>query len=226
MLYVTGDTHGELSRFQTKAFRRLKKRDTLIVLGDFGFIWDGSKREKKALKWLSKRRYRLLFLDGSHENYDLLEAYPTTAFSGGTARKIAENIFWLQRGEIYELEGKTLFVFGGAESLDKETRAEGKTWFRQEVPSPEQFEKARQNLTARRNRVDYILTHDAPARLADFLHLSKDSVLYEATQLELFFNDLYQHVQYDKWLFGRYHKDQKLGAKSAAVFKALLPLNG
>lgn len=226
MIYVTGDTHGELARFQQKSFRRLKKRDTLIVLGDFGFVWDGSKAEKKALKWLSKRRYHILFLDGSHENYDLLETYAETEFAGGKARKIANKIFWLQRGEIYNIEEKSLFVFGGAESLDKETRAEGRTWFRQEIPTPRQFAQARQNLSANQNRVNYILTHDAPARLADFLHLSKDSVLYETNPLELFLNEVYAGVQYEKWLFGRYHKDQKLGSRAAAVFKALIPLNG
>ena len=45
-------------------------------LGDFGFVWDGSKEEQKKLDWLRKRPYTLLFLDGSHENYDLLAQYP------------------------------------------------------------------------------------------------------------------------------------------------------
>ena len=45
MIYVTGDTHGDLSRFETGGARRLKKNDTVIVCGDFGFLWDGSPKE-------------------------------------------------------------------------------------------------------------------------------------------------------------------------------------
>lgn len=225
MIYVTGDTHGDLERFHSKAIRRLKKQDTLIVLGDFGFVWNGSRKEKRALKWLSRRRYCILFLDGSHENFDLLDTYPEENFAGGKARKLAPNIFWLQRGEVYTLEEKKLFAFGGADSMDKEARVEGETWFAAEVPTPTQYRHALKNLEQVHNRVDYVLTHDAPARLIDFLHLSKDSVLYETNQLEIFLNELYGTLEYEKWVFGRYHKDQKLGSKAAAMFSTVLPLN-
>ena len=77
MVYLTGDTHGDIDRFKHGKLRWLGKRDTVVVLGDFGFVWDGSKEEQKKLDWLRKRPYTLLFLDGSHENYDLLKQYPT-----------------------------------------------------------------------------------------------------------------------------------------------------
>lgn len=67
MVYLTGDTHGELDRFKERELRRAGKGDIVIVLGDFGFVWDGSKAEQKKLDWLRRRPYTLLFLDGSHE---------------------------------------------------------------------------------------------------------------------------------------------------------------
>ena len=57
MIYITGDTHGELDRFKGKELRRLGKNDVLFVLGDFGFLWDGGKEERKRLDWLAKRPY-------------------------------------------------------------------------------------------------------------------------------------------------------------------------
>ena len=87
MVYLTGDTHGELDRFKHGKLRWLGKRDVVLVLGDFGFVWDGSKAEQKKLDWLRKRPYTLLFLDGSHENYDLLAQYPTVELFGGTGRQ-------------------------------------------------------------------------------------------------------------------------------------------
>ena len=86
MVYLTGDTHGELDRFKHGRLRWLGKRDIVVVLGDFGFVWDGSKEEQKKLDWLRKRPYTLLFLDGAHENYDLLAQYPVEERFGGRSR--------------------------------------------------------------------------------------------------------------------------------------------
>ena len=56
MIYITGDTHGEMSRFNSKLHMKLsnlKKDDFLIVAGDFGFIWDDpiDKRNEAITKW-------------------------------------------------------------------------------------------------------------------------------------------------------------------------------
>ena len=61
---------------EPEAEKKLRRKDTLIVLGDFGFLWSGDKAERKLLRRLGKRKYTLLFLDGAHENFDLLEEYP------------------------------------------------------------------------------------------------------------------------------------------------------
>lgn len=47
MLYITGDTHGDYARFNTKELRSLGADDTLIICGDFGFIWDGEKKKNR-----------------------------------------------------------------------------------------------------------------------------------------------------------------------------------
>ena len=88
MIYVTGDIHADQARFKSKAMKPLKKGDTLIVCGDFGFIWDGSKNEQKVLKWLEKRPYQILFVEGTHDNLDMLAEYPQGSFSGGSARRM------------------------------------------------------------------------------------------------------------------------------------------
>ena len=69
MICVMGDTHGDYSRFSHKAIKRLKKGDFLVICGDFGFVWDGSDREKSVLKKIDGKRFTTLFLAGSHDNY-------------------------------------------------------------------------------------------------------------------------------------------------------------
>ena len=54
MIYVTGDMHGQISRFDDPALHKLKERDTLLICGDFGFLWDGSKEEMNQLRKLTK----------------------------------------------------------------------------------------------------------------------------------------------------------------------------
>lgn len=73
MIYITGDTHGDFRRFGTKWFKDQKemtKDDTLIILGDFGGIWDykgESEHEKYQLDWLEGKNYTTVFIDGNHE---------------------------------------------------------------------------------------------------------------------------------------------------------------
>ena len=54
MIFVTADTHGDMERFEAKAIKKLKKTDTLFVLGDFGFIWNDDEKTEKDLKKLAK----------------------------------------------------------------------------------------------------------------------------------------------------------------------------
>lgn len=220
MVYVTGDTHGDLRRFQEKAVRRLKRQDTLIVLGDFGFLWSGDKDEQKALKWLTKRPYQLLFIDGCHENFDLLRDYPTVEYMGGKARHLGGNLYYIYRGSILNIEGKKLLCFGGGESEDKDEREEGYNWWRAEMPTSDELELCMDNLAVAGHRVDYILTHDAPVRLLAFTAMERE----QTNWLHAFFDKLMLENEYRSWFFGRYHRDLPLSGKARAVFCDLIPL--
>ena len=196
MVYLTGDTHGELDRFRHGKLRWLGKKDTVVVLGDFGFVWDGSKAEQKRLDWLRKRPYTLLFLDGTHENYDLLAQYPTVELFGGRVQALGGNLYHVCRGSVLELEGKRYLCFGGGESPDRDDREPGV------------------NLEACGWQVDYVLTHDAPSRFLDFSALASG----ENNRLHLFLDKVLLKLSYTKWFFGCYHKDVQLSTKSRCVF--------
>ena len=117
MIYITGDCHGDFRRFSNKKFEG-KEGDVVIVLGDFGLVWDGSKTDDYWIKWFSKKPYQILFIDGNHENFDKLKEYPEMYLYGGKVHRITDNVFHLMRGEVYEIEGEKFFVFGGARSHD------------------------------------------------------------------------------------------------------------
>lgn len=56
MICITGDMHGDLSRFNDKKIKALKKNDILIICGDFGFLWDNTEKEKRILKAIGKKK--------------------------------------------------------------------------------------------------------------------------------------------------------------------------
>ncbi|HHV51537.1 MAG TPA: hypothetical protein GXX54_07535 [Clostridiales bacterium] len=221
MVYITGDTHGDFSRFTSPAARRLRRGDTLIVLGDFGFLWDGSKKEKKVLKKMSRLKYTVLFLDGPHENYDLLRDYPVTEWNGGRVQKIADNIIHLLRGEIYTIESKKYFAFGGGESRDFDIREDTNTWWEEEMPSAEEMLSGRQRLKENGNKVDYILTHEYPGKTG--IYFDKKG---RQNGLNAYLGLIESEVEYECWFFGSLHTDKVLSKSLRAVFQDIVPVNG
>ena len=221
MIYVTGDTHADLERLKSKGAKVLKKGDILLVCGDFGFVWDGSKQEQKVLKWLGKRPYQILFLEGTHDNLDLLAQYPQETLYEGQARRVSGNCFHLLRGEVYTIEGRRFFTFGGGESDDMDTRTEGVTWWRGELPSQEEMERARENLAAYGNQVDVILTHTPSERIQNFLNMGRTYV----NPLGAFLNEVSETVQYGQWFFGSCHLDKLVPPRHRAIYQEIIPIS-
>ena len=118
------------------------------------------------------------------------------------------------RGSILELEGKKYLCFGGAESPDKEEREPGVNWWKEEMPSDEEYAFCEKNLEDCGYKVDYVLTHDAPSRFLDFTVLASG----ETNQLHSFLDRILLKLTYEKWFFGCYHRDVQLSTKSRCVF--------
>ena len=220
MVYVTGDTHGDFSRFQSSALRRATEEDVLIVCGDFGFFWDDSKQEQKLRKKLTELKYTVAFVDGCHENFDLLESYPASEWNGGTARVIAPNLIHLMRGQIYTIAGHSFFTFGGGHSQDFEYRT-AENWWEREQPTYQEIVAAAKNLEAHGNAVDYIITHEPPASLKDCLRVDSRQRL----EVHAFFEDLMQVCDFHQWYFGKCHLNRYVPLKYYAVFDDIIPLN-
>ncbi len=219
MVYITGDTHGDFSRFKNAMLKKADANDIIIVCGDFGFFWDDSKKEQKLREKLMNLRYTVAFVDGCHENYDMLEAYPVEDWNGGKARIIAPNIIHLLRGEIYTICGKRFFTFGGGHSQDFEYRT-AENWWEREQPTYEEILHAAENLKSYDNTVDYIITHEPPASLKDCLRVD----MMQRLEVHAFFEDLTQICTFRQWYFGKCHLNRYVPVKYYAVFDNIYPL--
>lgn len=207
--------HGELSRFKDKALKKLKKGDFLIICGDFGFIWDNSDKEKKALKKISKKKFTTLFIDGINENHPLLESYPETDFADGKAYKISENIYRLKNGEVYLLGGKKFLTIGGGEA-DENLFKESPEYIFSESDAKNLEEKLKEHS----NTFDYIITHDAPTSIKQFLEIEESSFGNISDILE----GVFKSTSYSRWFFGKYHLDKPISYKLYAVYLNACPL--
>lgn len=218
MIYVTGDLHGDITRLKLRAARHIKKGDYLIVCGDFGFIWDGSKKENSLLKWLSRRRYNILFVEGTHDNLDLLNDYPVAEWNGGTVHEISKKVKHLIRGSVFDIDGEKVFAFGGGASDDTEIRLQSGQWWHDEMPTLEDIERARENLEKHGNKVDYIITHQCGHKIKRLLNKPES----DFNMLDLFFDEVRDKCDFKRWFFGCYHINKIIPPVHMALFGSVL----
>lgn len=209
MIYITGDTHGELDPFLNRLARYdLTPNDTVIVCGDFGFVW-GDPYHNAMLKELSKQNYTICFVDGNHENYEFLNLHPVEEnWHGGRIHRVEQNVIHLMRGQIYELEGKSFFTFGGAYSRDKYMRRRNISWWEEELPNNDDYKTASTNLNRVDYSVDYVLTHQIPTSIIYAINHTPDPHDIELTG---FFDYLYRNgLTFKKWFAGHWHINRTL----------------
>lgn len=212
MIYVTGDTHGslEIDKLSTKNFpvqKELSKKDYVIIAGDFGCIWSGHK-DKFWLDWLEKKNFTTLWVDGNHENFDLLNQYPSEEWNGGKVHFIRPSVIHLMRGQVFTIDGIKIFTFGGAMSNDKQYRKEGVSWWKEEIPSTQEFEEGINNLEKHDLTVDVIITHTAPSLVITKKDLNDNEINDPTCEM---LDSFMENVNFKQWFFGHFHEDKKLG---------------
>lgn len=258
-IFVTGDIHGQpAGRFCKIDFPEgcsLTKNDYIIILGDFGLIWDKteSKAEKHWLDWLDSKPWTTLFIDGNHENYDRLndfKTYPYEEWCGGLVQRIRPSVMHLCRGEIFNIDGYKFLAMGGANSHDIQHgiidpadyatrdemkdacraleakhggwqftmyRVKGESWWEQEVPNAAERDNCISNLSLVNNKVDFILSHEAPSSVVALFNRG-----YKPTEYALWLEtELRQKVDYKKWYFGHYHIDLAINDRDVCFYESI-----
>ena len=240
-IIVTGDIHGNpFQRLNLENFpegKTFTKEDYVIILGDFGLVWDDSAMEHSCLDWLENKPWTTLFIDGNHENYDLLNKFPIEEWGGGRVQKIRSSVIHLLRGEVYDIGGYKFLAMGGARSHDiqdrvlevgdprikiwkkddfKLFRINHISWWEEEIPNEEERKNALKNLAENDYKVDYILTHEAPS--SDVVLM--DHLLYHPDEYSKWLEmEIRQKVKYKKWFFGHYHLNLDVNEKETCLFE-------
>ena len=246
MIYITGDCHGDFSRFGSKIFYEQKdmtKNDYIIICGDFGGIWDRNESgefEAKLLDELESKPFTTLFVDGNHENFDRLYQYPVEEWNGGKVHKIRSSVIHLMRGQVFTIEGKKIFSFGGARSHDmewildmdtldylekkKELDEEGRLyrinhvdWWNEELPAEAEMEVGRRNLEAHDYKVDFVVTHCHATSVQYFMNTH-----YKPDILTDYFEELREKLKYTRWFCGHYHRNKAITHKDIVIYEQII----
>ena len=247
MIYITGDCHGNFERFNSSIFpeqHEMTKDDYVIICGDFGGVWrkEENKTETMVLDWLECRPFTTLFADGNHENFDRLYAYPVEKWHGGKVHKIRPLVIHLMRGQVFKLDGKKIFAFGGARShnidggilepdapdfkkkkkeLDKgwkPYRINHLSWWKEEVPTEKEKEEGRRNLLKYNNEVDFIVTHCCASSTQALLSHG----MYKPDVLTDYLEEIRRTVKFKKWFFGHYHDNRNVNAEEILLWEQII----
>lgn len=236
MIYVTGDLHGGESSYHVTSakFRPAKKGDIVLCCGDFGGVWwhdyhanvKHRRQENGFLEMTLRQRVTWLAVDGNHENFARLFGgeFPLVEIFGGKAYKIRENIYYLKRGEVFNIEGRIFLAFGGANSHDRfgakvpslawgggydsvPARIEGKDWWPQEIPSQDDIDNAYRNLDRVGWQVDHVISHTCPS--SERSHFLESLRIPDPTEPIL--QMIYEKLAFKTWHFGHFHTNHQHG---------------
>jgi hypothetical protein len=219
-IYVTGDIHGftgehhnRLSSSMFPAGKNMTKNDYLIIAGDFGLLWcrEGHKYYKNQeywINWLNDKPWTTLFVDGNHENFDMLSELPEVDLFGSKAGRLSDSIYHLKRGRMYDIDGCKILTLGGASSIDKDDRIEGASWWPGELWSSADIELALDTIASNDNMFDYIISHTAPDSVIKDLFLPHiGSTWYQEDPVSKFLEQVYRNVYFKMWYCGHMHRD-------------------
>ena len=246
MIYITGDTHADFSRFEEDKFpiqSEMTKNDYIIICGDFGGVWNyivESIYEKHWLDWLNNKNFTTLFVDGNHENFERLYNYPVEEWHGGKVHKIRESVIHLMRGEIFNIDNKKFFTFGGARSHDimdgildideyekiYEYRKRGAyfrirdySWWDLELPTDEEMKNGIKNLEKVNYKVDYIISYCCPTSIQTLLN-----PFYKKDTLTDYLQKISEKCEFKKWYFGHYHDYRQINSQFTLLYENIVPL--
>lgn len=252
MIYITGDTHGNFVRFSNQRMKQqglsLSEDDYIIVCGDFGMCWAKDKTFDYDCENFARKKYTVLWIQGNHENYDMISEYPVEEWHGGKVRHIVKDkVILLERGQVFDIEGKKFFTFGGASShdiqggiLDRKDidfdekqknahkgnlpyRIVHESWWAEELPNEEEMNEGRGNLEKNGYKVDYVLTHCCSTPLQKQLD-RPPCRLFKPDILTNYLEEIENKLSYRHWFFGHYHMDKNIDEKHSVLYHTIVSL--
>ncbi len=232
MVYVTGDVHGyfgRIGRFCCSA--GTTRDDVLVVLGDHCLNFWGDSADDELKRRVSRFPVTMLLVHGNHEMRPTERlGYHERPWRGGVVyvQDRYPSLLFAKDGSVFDLEGSTCLVAGGAYSIDKEFRlADGRRWFADEQPGA--VERANVERACERAgwRVDYVFSHTCPIeRRPTDVFLARVNQREVDTSTEEWLSGIAERLTYRRWLHGHFHVDRRVDDDMWTLFRDVIELDG
>ena len=214
MIYYTGDIHGNNDRIVEFCHRfSFTSEDVIVILGDVGANYYRDEKDRALKESFARLPPTILCIHGNHEIRPRnIPTYKTMDWHGGTVWYEDEypNLLFAKDGEIYDLDGVSHLVIGGAYSVDKFYRiARNYGWWEDEQPSEDI--KAYVEAQVTNHHVDVILSHTCPFKYEPtevFLPFIDQSQVDAGT--EHWLDTIEERADYKAWLCGHWHVDKRI----------------
>ena len=210
MIYITGDTHRDFSRLNNLDSTI---DDMLIVLGDAGINYYLNEEDIRYKEYLKSFKIKLFCIRGNHEERpENISTYKEVDMFGGKVFMEDDypNIIFAKDGELYNIDGKSVLVIGGAYSVDKNYRLMyGYEWFRDEQLTIDEMDSILRKYKGK--HIDIILTHTCPYKYepVEVFMSGIDQSKVDKT-MEYFLDKIEENINYDKWYCGHYHTEKQI----------------
>ena len=186
------------------------------------------------------KRFTTLFIDGNHENFDMIKELKVKDWHGGKVHIINDSVTHLMRGYVFNINGLRVFTFGGARSHDirdgiintdndtwrqlyalaslngLQVRLNHISWWEEEMPSKSEMNRGTESLNDVNNSVDLILTHCCASSTAALMGYK------DVDDCTKYLEQIRQKVNFKKWYFGHYHKNYAVNDKEICLYDGIV----
>ena len=200
-IIVCGDIHCDWSSLNVMINRQ--KPDIILQCGDWGW-WPHFHDLKLGLPTkpfdqfgVKNHKTKIFWCPGNHENWDDIDSHGPDIF------EVQKDIFCCPFGTTLDLPtGERVLFVGGADSIDKDSRIEGHSWWRQEIITQREM----YNLPD--VEIDIVVSHTVPSVFTKaFEDLFPFSINFKSNDPSCLALDIVlEKYQPKKWFSGHFHK--------------------
>lgn len=174
-MLIIGDVHGNINEYY-RLIQKLKGKTSSICVGDFGF----KKEHDWFLKNIDYTQHLINF--GNHDYLPYID-HPHSC----------------GRYSMY----KEIMTISGAESIDKELRVEGKSWWADEEMNYDQWKQCIEHYEF--NKPKIVISHECPQSIRHTLFgFHQKSITTNGLQ------QCFEIHQPELWIFGHYHESKNV----------------
>ena len=208
-IIITGDIHGDWGPLNALINR--KQPDKLIVCGDFGYwphFHKSTNFHRRGVPWnqygIKNPKTEIYWIDGNHENHEIIQQMVKEHGRKNPIQiKEFENgkVYYMPRCSTMELNGINCLFIGGACSIDKETRVEGISWWRDEELSYTDY------LNLPEEEIEVVFSHTIPSCVDDKLPLLSQALAdkFKDGSCQILEEVFYKYKPI-RWYFGHFHR--------------------